>query len=91
MHVRVAKVRTVRQAIDLIDRFIDNKMEYPLEWDDFISWSNSNSTVEQLRDQIADLESLFLSKDVGERQQAIQRLISLRNEYANLVGVEVRT
>jgi len=88
--VRVGKVHTIRQAIDLVDRFIDNKMEYPLEWDDFISWSNPNATVEQLRDQIANLEPLFLSKDIKNRQVALQRLIGLRNESASLVGLDAR-
>jgi hypothetical protein len=90
VHVRVGKVHTIRQAIDLVDRFIDNKMEYPLEWDDFISWSNPNATVEQLRDQIANLEPLFLSKDIKNRQVALQRLIGLRNESASLVGLDAR-
>lgn len=88
--MRVGKVHTIRQAIDLVDRFIDNKMEYPLEWDDFISWSNPNATVEQLRDQIANLEPLFLSKDIKNRQVALQRLIGLRNESASLVGLDAR-
>ena len=90
VHVRVGKVHTIRQAIDLVDRFIDNKMEYPLEWDDFISWSNPNATVEQLRDQIDNLEPLFLSKDIKNRQVALQRLIGLRNESASLVGLDAR-
>jgi hypothetical protein len=91
VHIRVAKVHTLRQAIDLIDRFIDNKLAHPLEWDDFISWPNANSSVEQLRNQIADLEALFLSKEKRKRENALGRLVDCRNEYAALVGVAVRT
>jgi hypothetical protein len=91
VHIRVAKVHTLRQAIDLIDRFIDNKLAYPLEWDDFISWPNANSSVENLRNQIADLEALFLSKETGKRQSALGRLLDYRNEYAALVGLAART
>jgi hypothetical protein len=88
VHIHVAKVRTIRQAIDLIDRFIANELEYPLEWDDFVSWSNANLTVEELRNQIADLEPLFFSKDKGTRAHALECLINYRNKYAVLIGRE---
>jgi hypothetical protein len=91
VHIRVAKVHTLRQAIDLIDRFIDNKLAYPLEWDDFISWPNANSSVEQLRNQIADLEALFLSKEKEKREEALGCLVAHRNECAALVGLAART
>jgi hypothetical protein len=90
VHMREAKVHTLRQAIELIDRFIDNKLEYPLEWDDFISWPNANGSVEQMRNEIADLEPLFLSKDKERRESALRRLISCRDGYASLVGLAVR-
>jgi hypothetical protein len=33
-------------AIDLIDRFLDGEVSYPLEWDDFISWEHPNPTID---------------------------------------------
>lgn len=87
VHLRQRKVHTLRQAIDLIDRFISNELAYPLEWDDFISWSNANVSVEQMRDQIADLEPFFMSKDKEKRASALEQLITCRNKYATLVGL----
>jgi hypothetical protein len=91
VHVRESNVHSLRQAIELIDRFIDNKLAYPLEWDDFISWSNANPSVEQMRNLIANLEPLFFSKEKEKRESALGRLIDCRNEYASRVGLAVRT
>jgi hypothetical protein len=65
------------QAIDLVDRFIDDKLEYPLEWDDFISWKNANESVERLRNQFADLEPSLMSKDETLRHQAVLDIIPI--------------
>lgn len=34
VHVRTSEIQTLRELIDLIDRFIDGEVAYPLEWDD---------------------------------------------------------
>ena len=89
-HVRFVRkeIATLREAIDLVDRFIDGKLRYPLEWDDFISWDNSNPPVEKFRDLIGALEPLFMSHDKVARHQALDETIRIRNHYANLLGLE---
>lgn len=90
VHVRQNELDSTKEVIYLIDRFVDNKIEYPLEWDDFVSWTNPNQTVERLRDQLADLESSFMSRDKKLRHQALLTMIQLRNHYANLIGMASR-
>jgi hypothetical protein len=90
LHVRGTEVDSPVKAIDLVDRFIDDKLRYPLEWDDFISWKNSNRSVEHLREQLAALEPLFFSKDKTLRHQAVVAMIQLRNHYAKLLGIPSR-
>jgi hypothetical protein len=41
---------------------IDGTLEYPLEWDDFISWRHENPNIEKIRDRIAANEPLFFSR-----------------------------
>lgn len=81
------EISTLREAIDLVDRFTDGRLRYPLEWDDFISWDNSNPPVEKFRDLIAALEPLFMSQDKVERNQALEEMMRIRNHYANLLGL----
>jgi hypothetical protein len=90
IHVRRVGIDSPKDAIELVDRFVDDKLEYPLEWDDFISWKSSNESVERLRNQLADLERSLMSKDKEVRHQAVSRMLQLRNRYANLVGMPSR-
>ena len=90
IHVRQMAIDSAKDAIELVDRFLDDKLEYPLEWDDFISWKSSNESVERLRNQLADLEPLLMSKNKKLRHQAVLRMLQLRNQYANLMGMPSR-
>ena len=90
VHLRENRVTDLRSLVKLVDRFIDGRLEYPLEWDDFISWKNDNPGVEAIRDRIAGLEPLFFAKDRGDRAKAIEVLVSERNRAAALVAIPMR-
>jgi hypothetical protein len=90
LHFRQNRVTSPKEVIALVDRFIDGKLDYPLEWDDFISWNNSNSSVERIREQIAALEPLFFSKEQKSRNEAAAALAKIRNHYASLLGLPAR-
>jgi hypothetical protein len=89
-HLR-SRVNSLREAINLIDRFIDGNMHYPLAWDDFISWENENPSVEALRDKVADLELKLVSKNREQKRGAARETIRLRNHYAGLIGIPSRS
>jgi hypothetical protein len=71
VHVRQRVIASLKEAIDLVDRFNKDKRGYPLEWDDFIPWRNSNQAVEQLRNHLADLELSLMSKDKKLNDQGV--------------------
>ena len=77
--------------VDLIDRFIDGPMKYPLEWDDFVSWESQIPAVERFRDRIAELEPLLFSKSLEDRRVFASKLVVIRNEAAAIVGLPGRT
>lgn len=90
VHLRQEEVSTLSEALAVIDRFIDGKPRFPLEWDDFISWENSNPGIEKLRERIADLEGEFFSDNTDVRWHAHVKLVGIRNETAALLGVTRR-
>lgn len=89
VHVR-SELASVTDAIGVIDRFIDGKPTYPLEWDDFVSWESSLAGVERLRQEVAELEPMFFAADESSRLQAHRRLVEIRNRYASLNGIGLR-
>jgi hypothetical protein len=90
VHLRDTEVSSLSQVLEVIDRFIDGNPRRPLEWDDFVSWDNSNSGVEKVRQRIAALEGEFFSKSADERWEAHVKLVGIRNEIAALTGVRSR-
>jgi hypothetical protein len=90
VHIRGQKIASVKEAIQLMDRFVDNNVEYPLQWDDFISWENPNPSVEKVRDELADLEPYFFSRDQQMKRQGANKVINIRNKYAMQLGVPLR-
>jgi hypothetical protein len=90
-HVRERSVSNLRDLVALIDRFIDDKTNYALEWDDFISWIHANQNIEQVRIRILATERLFLSKDLSDRRKALSMLIDERNRAAALIDLPVRS
>lgn len=90
VHIRGRSVNTLSDMVGLIDRFIDGRVRYRLEWDDFISWGHENKAIEAYRDRIASLEPLFFSKDPADRAKAIADLLEQRNAAAALCGMSTR-
>lgn len=87
VHVRQDEVRSLRDAVAIVDRFILGSLEYPLQWDDFISWAHPNPTIERMRDEIADLEPDFLGESADKRTQALNTAIAIRDRYAAMIGI----
>ena len=90
VHLRQNPAENVQELVGLIDRFLDGPMRYDLEWDDFISWKNSNAHVEQIRDRIGQFEPLLFSKSKEDRAIYRQKLIEERDSLACLVGLPMR-
>jgi hypothetical protein len=76
--------------VNLIDRFLDDNVHYPLEWDDFISWENANPFVEKVRNNIGRHEALLFSKNARDRKEYRQILVEERNRVAAIIGVAPR-
>jgi hypothetical protein len=91
LHVRQRGPQNLKELVALLDRFLDGRLEYELEWDDFISWNNSNPNIESIRDRIAAAEPLFFSKRESDRRQAVDLLLDERNRTAVLAGIAART
>ena len=90
VHVRQNPAENVQELVGLIDRSLDGPMRYDLEWDDFISWTNSNAHVEQVRNRIGQYEPLLFSKSKDDRAIYRQKLIEERDRLACLLGLPTR-
>jgi len=88
--VREKEVSSLRDFVGLVDRFVDGNLEYPLEWDDFISWENSNPGIETIRKRVADLEPLFFDGNVVHKADGISALVTERNQAAALAAMPAR-
>jgi hypothetical protein len=77
--------------VALLDRFIDGRLNYELEWDDFISWQHTNPNIEAIRLRIAETEALFFSNVITDRKRAVEMLVDERNRAAALVGAPPRS
>lgn len=90
IHVHEQPVEDLRSCVALIDRFLDGKLRYPLEWDDFISWPHETPGIEAIRDTIAATEPLICSEDPVKRREGLTILFAERNRVAALAGISVR-
>ncbi|MDE3010843.1 MAG: hypothetical protein KGI67_08150 [Pseudomonadota bacterium] len=90
IHIRSKGVAGPTDLVRLIDRFVDGCVEYPLEWDDFISWRQSNAHVERAREQIGAAERLLFSKSASDRKKYVAVVLEERNKLAMLVGLPCR-
>lgn len=90
VHVREHGVNSLTDVVDLIDRFVDGRMNYELEWDDFISWSHENSFIADVIERISQYEPLLFSKARSDRMKYISHLIEERNRVAAIVGLPAR-
>jgi hypothetical protein len=78
------EVRGLAEAIDLIDRFLVGEVNYPLEWDDFISWEHPNPTIERLRVEMGEFEPLLFG---GKHDRYAQEVRAIRDRYAPLANL----
>jgi len=90
VHVRQNVVGGLRDLVNLIDRFIDGKLNYELEWDDFVSWEHEQPEIDSIRSRIANLEPLFFGKNLDDRRLALSRLIAERDRVAKSCGMVPR-
>lgn len=90
VHLRENPAGDTKQLVELIDRFIDGPMRYPLEWDDFISWENENPHIEQIRDRIGQHERLLFSRRAEDRIAYANVVIAERNMLAAMLGLPQR-
>jgi hypothetical protein len=87
--LRESLVTTLAALVEILDKFIHDKMDYSLEWDDFISWENSSPEVEVFRNRVADLEAEFFTRDAARHRAAIEKVVAIRNEVAAMRGIGV--
>ena len=90
IHQKGPPVSSLRELVDLIDRFIDNDMHYGLEWDDFISWKNESSLIEDFRQEIGNYEPLLFSKSRSKMLEYCNNLIEIRNSIADRIAHPIR-
>jgi len=74
VHRRRRPAQTIKEARDLIERFMNDCPSYDFEWDDFISWQNENPTIEKVRKNLEIVEGLLISGDLLDRQRAMSTL-----------------
>jgi hypothetical protein len=86
VHIRQDVGATPGDLIDLIDRFMDGSTRYPLEWDDFISWEQTNPNVEAVRREIGAHEGWLFSKDRAKINAYGFRVVEQRNRLAAMIG-----
>lgn len=89
-HVHREVATTPGDLIDLIDRFIDNQVRYPFEWDDFISWEQDNPNVEAARQAIGKYEGWLFSKNQSKIDAYAYRAAEERNRLAAILGRPLR-
>jgi hypothetical protein len=91
IHIRQPEISTLSELIELLDRFLGNNARYPLEWDDFVSWTHEAPAIEVIRHRIAATEQLFFSQDPADRSKGADIVLAERNRAAALVGLPART
>jgi hypothetical protein len=83
IHARQQPAQNAEELVELIDRFLDDKLRYDMEWDDFISWKSDSHQVESLRNEIGNFEGLLFSNAPEDRLAYCERLIEIRNRTAS--------
>lgn len=86
VHLHQEPASTTGDLIELIDRCIEGRLNYPMEWDDFISWEQANPNVEAARDAIGKYEPWLFSGSKAKRNAYWHRVVEERNRLAALLG-----
>ena len=90
-HLRQERIDTLPELVGLLDRFLDDSLRYPLEWDDFISWDSRVPEIESFRQRIGTTtEPLFFSGLLSDRDKGAEIILSERNRAATLAAIPVR-
>ena len=90
VHAYQNPAESLRDVVDLIDRFIDGSLNYEMEWDDFISWKKPNPNIEKLRNELGEFEGLLFSKGRSDKLAYCNHLIDIRNRAAATIGIRAR-
>ncbi len=67
LHLHQEAASTTGELIDLIDRCIEDRLYYPMEWDVFISWEQANPHVEKVRQIIGGYPHDTLGATAGRK------------------------
>ncbi|NDK38167.1 hypothetical protein DT603_04850 [Pseudoxanthomonas gei] len=86
VHVRQAGPTDLQELVGLLDRFLDDKPRYPLEWDDFISWESHIPAIESIRIRVEATEPLFISRNAEDLAKGSALVLEERNRVAAWVG-----
>ena len=86
-HVRSEPIGDSRDIVELFDRFLDGKLNYDMEWDDFISWENENTQAELVRLRLEKFEYLLNQRTMNDYRS---RLLKERNHLASNLGMNLR-
>jgi hypothetical protein len=89
-HLKQEDIASLPQLVGLLDRFLDDELQFPLEWDDFISWGNKAPAIEAFRVRIAATEPLFFSEARDDRHRGVEIVVNERNQAAKLAGIPAR-
>lgn len=86
LHLHQEPASTTGDLIDLIDRCVDGRLRYSMEWDDFISWEQANLHVENARQVIGMHETWLFSGSQAQRNAYWYRVVEERNRLAAILG-----
>jgi hypothetical protein len=75
----VLRNATKTEVADLIERFLNNRLSYPQEWNDFVECRQKDSDVEVYRKKCYDLDPLVNCPDPAD-QDAITELRLMAEE-----------
>ena len=90
IHLKQNNLTTLPELINLIDRFLFAELNYPLEWDDFISWKQENIHIEKVRENICKYESYLFSKNKIDRDIYGRIVLEERNRLAIMAGLPLK-
>lgn len=87
VHIRKQPASDLSSLVAVIDRFLDGKSRYPLEWDDFASWKHDGPDIEAVQEAIAATEPMFSSRDPLKRRKGFEIVLAHGNRAAALAGL----
>jgi hypothetical protein len=75
--------KSLKEIADLIERYLEDRSEYPQEWNDFVDSSQRNKDSESYRKQCYQLDPL-ISRPEGPDPDAIAKLRLLVQELRSV-------